>query len=148
MSYLVGETKREQYVRWVKGTAGAGRAAGSAYAVKVEHKQQGFALNAEERDVDISCQPVLHSAVYAAGGYLRGYSADNAVTELGNALLLCGDIGASVFYCLSKSDDRRHIFSSRTLASFLSAAVDKVGQIYSLAHIKEADSLLCVNFMT
>ena len=91
---------------------------------------------------------MLHSAVDAAGGYLRGYAADNAVTELGNALLLCENIGTSVLYCLSKSDDCRHIFSSRTLASFLSAAVDKVGQIYSLAYIKEADALLCVNFMT
>ena len=93
----------------------AGRAAGTADSLHIQHHQEGLTLDELEAEVGVGRKPV---GADARSGVLWGTSLNNALNQMIPQLASHMDVRSSIvcngdFHGFAEADDARHIFRSR-----------------------------------
>jgi hypothetical protein len=122
------QAQREQYVAGLQFVRGACRSRGHGYAFGVKEKQQRFAFNIFEAEIQISGKPHLHGSIDPGVFYAIKYHFGQFIPQISQPPGLRCHLLARNVRCLCQADDARHVLRSRTQASFVSAALHYVLQ--------------------
>ena len=127
MGNLMGQADGQQNMGRIERSRCAGRAAGSADPLHIQHHQERFPLDEPEAEVGVGRKPVGGMPVQAAVGNLAQNALDEVIPQ--PALIGCPLLhsGNGDFHGFAEADDAGHIFRSRPALAFLGAAMDNTG---------------------